>query len=109
VCFSFRIGRYHNRLFKLRSGAFPRGAYRIHELDTKYPFFGSRRIKEHLEAAGLDVFVQEPVRKDNPLLSMKNTATLPHIGSATYETRFKMAMLVATNLVAELRGKPRQP
>ena len=44
-------------------------------------------------AAGLDVFVEEPVKLDNPLLSMKNVVTLPHIGSATYETRFKMAML----------------
>jgi glyoxylate/hydroxypyruvate/2-ketogluconate reductase len=54
--------------------------------------------------AGLDVFVQEPVMKDNPLLFMKNVVTLPHIGSATYETRFKMAMLAATNLVAGLKG-----
>ena len=56
-------------------------------------------------AAGLDVFVQEPVKLDNPLLSMKNVVTLPHIGSATYETRFKMAMLAATNLVAGLQGE----
>jgi glyoxylate/hydroxypyruvate/2-ketogluconate reductase len=55
--------------------------------------------------AGLDVFVQEPVMKDNPLLFMKNVVTLPHIGSATYETRFKMAMLAATNLVAGLQGE----
>ncbi|MEH7013109.1 D-glycerate dehydrogenase [Neobacillus niacini] len=55
--------------------------------------------------AGLDVFVQEPVKVDNPLLSMKNVVTLPHIGSATYETRFKMAMLAATNLVAGLQGE----
>jgi glyoxylate/hydroxypyruvate/2-ketogluconate reductase len=54
--------------------------------------------------AGLDVFVEEPVKVDNPLLSMKNVVTLPHIGSATYETRFKMAMLAATNLVAGLKG-----
>jgi glyoxylate/hydroxypyruvate/2-ketogluconate reductase len=54
--------------------------------------------------AGLDVFVEEPVNLDNPLLSMKNVVTLPHIGSATYETRFKMAMLAATNLVAGLKG-----
>jgi glyoxylate/hydroxypyruvate/2-ketogluconate reductase len=54
--------------------------------------------------AGLDVFVEEPVRVDNPLLSIKNVVTLPHIGSATYETRFKMAMLAATNLVAGLKG-----
>ncbi|MBE5100259.1 2-hydroxyacid dehydrogenase [Priestia aryabhattai] len=56
-------------------------------------------------AAGLDVFVEEPIRRDNPLLSMENVVTLPHIGSATYETRFKMAMLGATNLVSGLQGK----
>lgn len=54
--------------------------------------------------AGLDVFVQEPVEKDNPLLSMNNVVTLPHIGSATYETRYKMAMTAATNLVTALQG-----
>ena len=54
--------------------------------------------------AGLDVFVQEPVNMDNPLLSMNNVVTLPHIGSATYETRFKMAMTAATNLVTGLKG-----
>lgn len=56
-------------------------------------------------AAGLDVFVQEPINLDNPLLSMKNVVTLPHIGSATYETRLKMATLAATNLVAGLQGE----
>ncbi|MED3993085.1 D-glycerate dehydrogenase [Priestia aryabhattai] len=56
-------------------------------------------------AAGLDVFVEEPIRRDNALLSMRNVVTLPHIGSATYETRFKMAMLGATNLVTGLQGK----
>lgn len=55
--------------------------------------------------AGLDVFVQEPINLDNPLISMKNVVTLPHIGSATYETRFKMAMLAATNLVSGINGE----
>ena len=55
-------------------------------------------------AAGLDVFDPEPVKNDNPLLSMKNVVTLPHIGSATMETRFNMAMLAAENLVAGLKG-----
>ncbi|KAB7706664.1 bifunctional glyoxylate/hydroxypyruvate reductase B [Bacillus aerolatus] len=55
-------------------------------------------------AAGLDVFAQEPVEPDNPLLSMKNVVTLPHVGSATSETRIKMARLAAENLIAGLRG-----
>ncbi|QGQ46458.1 2-hydroxyacid dehydrogenase [Metabacillus sediminilitoris] len=56
-------------------------------------------------AAGLDVFVEEPIKKDNPLLTLENVVTLPHIGSATYETRLKMAMLAAENLVVGLRGE----
>jgi glyoxylate/hydroxypyruvate/2-ketogluconate reductase len=56
-------------------------------------------------AAGLDVFAQEPVSPDHPLLSMDNVVTLPHIGSATYETRLKMAQLAAENLVIGLQGK----
>lgn len=54
--------------------------------------------------AGLDVFVNEPINIDNPLLSMKNVVTLPHIGSATYETRFKMQMTAASNLIAGIAG-----
>jgi len=60
--------------------------------------------KGEILAVGLDVFDPEPVKKDNPLLSMKNVVTLPHIGSATMETRFNMAMLAAENVVAGLKG-----
>jgi gluconate 2-dehydrogenase len=55
-------------------------------------------------AAGLDVFDQEPVSPDNPLLTMPNVVTLPHIGSATHQTRFDMAMLAAKSLVAAVTG-----
>ncbi|MDQ0253436.1 gluconate 2-dehydrogenase [Evansella vedderi] len=61
--------------------------------------------KGEILAAGLDVFEQEPVEPTNPLLTMKNVVTLPHIGSATAETRNAMAMLAAKNLVAALTGK----
>lgn len=56
-------------------------------------------------AAGLDVFVQEPVQPDHPFLNMDNVVTLPHIGSATRETRLRMAMLGAENLVKGLQGE----
>lgn len=58
-----------------------------------------------IRAAGLDVFVSEPLPKDHPLLALKNAVLLPHIGSATKETRLKMAMLGAQNLAAGLQGQ----
>jgi gluconate 2-dehydrogenase len=58
-----------------------------------------------IRAAGLDVFEQEPVQPDNPLLFLPNTVLVPHIGSATAATRFDMAMLAAQNLVAGIKGE----
>ncbi|KQL49488.1 bifunctional glyoxylate/hydroxypyruvate reductase B [Brevibacillus choshinensis] len=55
-------------------------------------------------AAGLDVFVQEPVDPQHPLLSMPNVVTLPHIGSATLETRQAMARFAAENFVTGIQG-----
>jgi gluconate 2-dehydrogenase len=53
-----------------------------------------------IAGAGLDVYTQEPIDKNNPLLSMDNVVTTPHIGSASAATRFEMAMKAAKNLVA---------
>jgi lactate dehydrogenase-like 2-hydroxyacid dehydrogenase len=54
-------------------------------------------------AAGLDVFEGEP--KLNPeYISLKNTFLLPHIGSATIETRTAMGMLALDNVDAVLKG-----
>src|SRR5699024_2477549 len=58
-----------------------------------------------IQAAGLDVFNQEPVEKNNPLLHMSNVVTLPLIGSSTTETELKMSELAAVNLEAGLRGE----
>jgi lactate dehydrogenase-like 2-hydroxyacid dehydrogenase len=58
-----------------------------------------------IAAAGLDVFDGEP--KLNPeYLSLKNTFLLPHIGSATIETRTAMGMLALDNVDAVLNGRP---
>ena len=40
----------------------------------------------HLRAAGLDVFAEEPVRLDNPLLALDNVALMPHVAWLTPET-----------------------
>ncbi|WHY00053.1 D-glycerate dehydrogenase [Neobacillus sp. DY30] len=56
-------------------------------------------------AAGIDVFEEEPVRTDHPLLSLQNVVALPHIGSASQKTRLKMAALAAENLVQGLLGE----
>ncbi|MFC4557682.1 2-hydroxyacid dehydrogenase [Virgibacillus kekensis] len=58
-----------------------------------------------IAAAGLDVYEQEPVQADNPLLKLDNVVTTPHIGSSTHETELKMSELAATNLEAGLSGK----
>ncbi|WP_288393102.1 D-glycerate dehydrogenase [uncultured Herbaspirillum sp.] len=56
--------------------------------------------------AGLDVFEVEPLPASSPLLQLPNVVALPHIGSATHETRLAMAELAVANLIAGLRGEP---
>jgi len=55
--------------------------------------------------AGLDVTNPEPMDRDNPLLSMESVAVLPHIGSATEETRAAMAQIIVKNVLAGLKGE----
>jgi lactate dehydrogenase-like 2-hydroxyacid dehydrogenase len=57
-----------------------------------------------LAGAGLDVYEHEP--KVHPaLIAMNNVVLLPHIGSATAETRLRMALLASANLLAALDGR----
>jgi lactate dehydrogenase-like 2-hydroxyacid dehydrogenase len=58
-----------------------------------------------IAAAGLDVFEGEP-KLDSEYVSLKNTFLLPHIGSATIETRTAMGMLALDNVEAVLSGRP---
>jgi lactate dehydrogenase-like 2-hydroxyacid dehydrogenase len=58
-----------------------------------------------IAGAGLDVFAEEP--KVHPaLLGLSNVTLLPHIGSATLETRTAMGMLAADNLIAFFDNRP---
>jgi phosphogluconate 2-dehydrogenase len=59
----------------------------------------------HLRAAGLDVFAVEPLAQDSPLRTHPKVTPLPHIGSATHETRRAMAELATDNLLRVLDGE----
>jgi glyoxylate/hydroxypyruvate reductase len=56
-------------------------------------------------AAALDVMTPEPLPIDHPLFQLENCAILPHIGSATYETRNEMASITVDNIYNALCGK----
>lgn len=73
------------------------------------PIVDERALAEALEeksiwAAGLDVYEREPEIEER-LLALDNVVLLPHIGSATFETRIRMATMAAKNLVQGLTGQ----
>jgi gluconate 2-dehydrogenase len=57
-----------------------------------------------IKGAGLDVFEKEPLPMNSELLTLPNVIALPHIGSATHETRYEMSKLAVENLLAALNG-----
>jgi glyoxylate reductase len=62
--------------------------------------------RKKIAGAALDVTDPEPLPPDHPLVARDDVIIVPHVGSATYETRARMAMLAAENLVAFLTGAP---
>lgn len=63
----------------------------------------SRRI---IACAALDVTDPEPLPADSPLLQLDNIIIVPHIASATTQTRLEMASVAADNIIARLAGLP---
>jgi glyoxylate reductase len=59
-----------------------------------------------IAGAGIDVTDPEPLPRDHPLLQMRNVVIAPHLGSATVQTRRKMAERSLANLRAGLAGEP---
>lgn len=66
----------------------------LHALDT-----------DQIRAAGLDVFATEPLPVESPLRTHAKVVALPHIGSATHETRHAMAEMATSNLLQVLAGE----
>jgi glyoxylate reductase len=63
-------------------------------------------VERKIAAAALDVTDPEPLPRNHPLLQLPNVTIAPHLGSATVETRRKMAELSVANLRAGLAGRP---
>ena len=64
-----------------------------------------RALRENrIAGAGLDVYEQEP-QIPAELLALDNVVLLPHIGSASIETRTKMGLLAAENAIAVIQGR----
>lgn len=61
-----------------------------------------------IAAAGLDVTTPEPLPINHELLNLDNCVVLPHIGSATHETREEMACITAKNIMAVLDECPEE-
>ncbi|ADL18527.1 Glyoxylate reductase [Acidilobus saccharovorans 345-15] len=74
---------------------------KVVDIDALY-----RALKEGwIAGAGLDVYPTEPLDPSHPITKLSNVVLTPHIGSATRETRAKMAELVYRNLEAFSRGE----
>ncbi|MCL1598678.1 MAG: bifunctional glyoxylate/hydroxypyruvate reductase B [Actinomycetia bacterium] len=59
-----------------------------------------------IRCAGLDVIDPEPIPPDHRIVALPNCTVIPHLGSATKQTRVAMADLTADNLIAGLAGCP---
>ncbi len=75
------------------------------------PVVDTRALTEALTerwiyAAGLDVTDPEPLPRDHPLLQLDNVVIAPHLGSATEQTRQRMAEVSVDNLLRGLAGQP---
>ncbi|KAK9883398.1 hypothetical protein WA026_001571 [Henosepilachna vigintioctopunctata] len=62
--------------------------------------------EKRIFAAGLDVMTPEPLPPDHELLKLPNCFVTPHLGSASTNTRNKMAELAANNILNALKGQP---
>ncbi len=77
---------------------------------SRGPVVDSRALHRALASrtiayAALDVTEPEPIKPDDPLLTLDNIIIAPHIASASVQTRNKMATMAAANLISGLKGE----
>lgn len=92
------------RFSKMKKGAFivntARGGI-INEKDLH-----ATLVAGHIAGAGLDVFDEEPTPMDNPLLTLPNVISSPHMAGVTVEAIQAMAVATARNILSVLDGAP---
>jgi D-3-phosphoglycerate dehydrogenase len=92
------------RFARMRQGAFivntARGGI-INEKDLH-----AALTSGHIAGAGLDVFDEEPTPPDNPLLTLSNVISSPHVAGVTTEAVAAMAVATARNILSVLDGAP---
>jgi len=86
----------------MKEGAFLINTSRGPVIDQDALYWGLKEGK--IAGAALDVFEEEPLPSGSPLKELDNIVMTPHIASASVETRTKMAVTAARNLVAVLEG-----
>jgi D-3-phosphoglycerate dehydrogenase len=66
-----------------------------------------RALKEgKIAGCALDVFNQEPIDPNNPLLTLDNVVLTPHLGASTQEAQEKVALIVADEMIRFFKGEP---
>ncbi|AMW32466.1 glyoxylate reductase [Fervidobacterium changbaicum] len=91
-----------NRIAKMKSNAILINTARGPVVDEKALYEALKERK--IAGAGFDVYENEPQLTPG-LEKLDNVVLLPHIGSATYETRDRMSEMVALNVIYALEGK----
>ncbi len=91
-------------LARMKSTAFLINIARGPIVDTEAVYHALR--DRQIEGAAFDVTDPEPLPRDHPMLALDNLTIVPHLGSATVETRRKMAEISVLNLKAGMRGEP---
>lgn len=89
--------------------ALPRGAYLVNVARGPLVDYAALRAaleQGHLGGAALDVFWQEPMPPDDPLLALPNVVATPHVAGVTERSYQGIAETVATNIERLRRGEP---